>query len=406
MLFLNEVSTDYIKNFLINQDEDYVIGKILAKYIIDEETARKDFKILKEKIIKVTDETEVCPITYLDIDTKKPFSHTTNPLRVDLALTYKCNNNCSHCYVARSKNTPEMSTEQWKKVMDILFSLGVPHFTFTGGEATTRDDLIKLIEYSEEIGSICGLVTNGRNLKDKKYVDQLVTAGLDYFQITLESHDSVIHDKMVGAKGAWNDTIQGIKNAIAAPVYTLTNTTITSLNAPEIEKTVDFLASLKANGRRLEVFAMNSLIYSGKAIDVGSQIGIKEKDLSQILDLIIQKAEEHNLRFIWYTPTEYCVLDPLRKGLGVKRCSAASISICIEPNGDVIPCQSYYEAVGNILKDDWSQIWNSNLFKNLRTRKYIQLKCKKCPDLQICGGGCPLYLKSKSQICGNVGSAP
>ncbi|HUX99770.1 MAG TPA: radical SAM protein, partial [Candidatus Deferrimicrobium sp.] len=337
---------------------------------------------------------------------ERPFSNITQPLRVDLALTYRCDNACSHCYVARSKDMPEMDVAHWKQVIHILYELGVPHITFTGGEATLRADLIQLIEYSEDIGIICGLVTNGRKLKDKKYVDQLVSAGLDYFQITIESYNPEIHDQMVGIKGAWNETVAGIKNAIATPLYTLTNTTITSLNAPDIDKTIDFLGSLRSDNQRLEVFAMNSLIYSGKALDVGSKIGIKEEDLGSIVDTIIGKAEENEMRFIWYTPTEYCILNPLNKGLGVKRCSAASISICIEPNGDVIPCQSYYEAVGNILQEDWVKIWNSKLFKDIRNRKYLQDKCKKCPDLSICGGGCPLYLKNKKVICGNIGSSP
>jgi len=406
ILYLNKVSTDYIKFLLMNQDDNFVIESILKKYLIDEETARQDFKELKETIIKVTDEPDVCPVTYLDVDTQKPFSQIKNPLRVDFALTYRCDNNCSHCYVARSKNMPEMTTEEWKKVIDIMYDLGIPNITFTGGEATLRDDLIQLIAHSQDIGIICGLVTNGRKLKEKSYVDQLVSAGLDYFQITLESYDREIHNQMVGVKGAWEETVQGIKNAIATPIYTLTNTTLTALNAPDIDKTIDFLGSLEADKQHLKVFAMNGLIYSGKAIDRGSKIGIREEDLGPIVDIIVKKAEENNMRFIWYTPTEYCVLDPLSKGLGIKRCSAASISICIEPNGDVIPCQSYYEAVGNILKENWNKIWNSKLFKNIRNRKYVQTKCKNCPDLSTCGGGCPLYLKNKNLICGNIGSSP
>ena len=406
ILFLNKEATDYMKFQIEKQDENYVIKSMLKKYHMSEKTAREDFKTLKETIISITDTADVCPITYLKVETTKPFSKITKPMRVDLALTYKCNNKCDHCYVGRSKDMKELTTDQWKVVINKLYEIGVPHVTFTGGEATLRDELTELIKHCEATGVICGLVTNGRKLYDQKYIQSLVDAGLDYFQITLESHDAKIHDKMVGVNGAWKETVEGIKNAIATPIYTLTNTTITTLNAPEIDKTIDFLGSLERDNQRLEQFAMNSLIYSGKAVKVGTELGIMEENIGDIVDLVREKADENNMRFIWYTPTEYCVFNPLHHGLGIKRCSAASISICIEPNGDVIPCQSYYKSVGNLLKHDWNKIWYSKLFKDIRNRKNIQDKCKSCSDLEICGGGCPLYAENKSVICGNVGSSP
>ncbi|NIN01330.1 MAG: hypothetical protein GTO24_25540, partial [candidate division Zixibacteria bacterium] len=79
------------------------------------------------------------------------------------------------------------------------------------------------------------------------------------------------HNEMVGAP-AWRETIQGIKNALAADLYTITNTTLGSLNAPRIEETVGFLSDIGVN-----TFACNGLIYSGKAPESG--IGIPEEEL-------------------------------------------------------------------------------------------------------------------------------
>ncbi|NIV39991.1 MAG: radical SAM protein, partial [Anaerolineae bacterium] len=59
----------------------------------------------------------------------------------------------------------------------------------------------------EDIGLITGLQTNGRKLADRAYLDELLLAGLDHIQITLESHDAAIHDRMVGVEGAWAETV-------------------------------------------------------------------------------------------------------------------------------------------------------------------------------------------------------
>jgi radical SAM protein with 4Fe4S-binding SPASM domain len=79
--------------------------------------------------------------------------------------------------------------------------------------------------------------------------------------------------------------------------------------------------------------------------------------------------------------------------------TAAKINMCVGPNGDVYPCQSYFESLGNVLKDDWKKIWNHPLCMSLRAREYAPEKCVECPQLPVCGGGCPLELKETKYIC-------
>ncbi len=98
------------------------------------------------------------------------------------------------------------------------------------------------------------------------------------------------------------------------------------------------------------------------------------------------------MRFLWYTPTEYCRFSPIEAGLGIHSCNAAEYSMCVEPNGDVLPCQSYYEAAGNILADPWESIWDSDLFRRLRYRREhpgeagLPQKCWDCE--QTSSGAC------------------
>jgi radical SAM protein with 4Fe4S-binding SPASM domain len=76
--------------------------------------------------------------------------------------------------------------------------------------------------------------------------------------------------------------------------------------------------------------------------------------------------------------------------LGVKGCTAALFNMCVEPDGGVIPCQSYYLQLGNLLTDSWESIWNHELSVSLRERRAIPDKCNGCGLLAECGGGCPL----------------
>jgi len=279
-------------------------------------------------------------------------------------------------------------------VMHKLLKLGIPHVVFTGGEPTMRDDLPELVAYTQEIGLVSGLVTNGRRLRDESYFNSLVDAGLDHVQVTVESHDPEVHDKITGVEGSWEETVQGLKNAIASPIYTLSNTTLNKYNVGDILKTIDFLSSLG-----LKQFACNSLIYSGKAPEVAKEFALDEASLEPILTKIRNHARKLGMEFTWYTPTEYCVLNPLQLELGIKSCSACRISMCIEPDGTVIPCQSYFSPLGNILKDNWKKIWKNPLCVEIRTRKYAPEKCHDCPTLNVCGGGCPLKTGQKQYVC-------
>ena len=392
VLHLNQTAVEYARLILEGVPEETAVRTIRRRYRVDAPTARADYRRLQERIeALITSDGSICPIHGLDLERIDPFSvPLTAPYRMDLALTYRCNNACPHCYVARPPDYPEMDTAAWKKVLDRVWEVGIPHVCFTGGEATLRKDLVELVAYAEGLGLVTGLLTNGRRLSDRAYVQALVTAGLDHVQITLESHDEAVHDRMVAALGAWRETVQGVQSAVAAGLYTTTNTTLTHENVAGIEETVAFIASLG-----VPTFACNSLIYAGRGASVGT--GFREGELAPILERVREAANRHGLRLIWYTPTQYCAFSPLQLELGVKACTAALYNMCVEPDGAVIPCQSYYEPLGHILRDPWEAIWNHDLAQALRERRYAPEKCRECPEFPLCGGGCPLYLKATAR---------
>ena len=281
-----------------------------------------------------------------------------------------------------------MSLRQWQKVLRKLARIGVPHVIFTGGEPTLYQGLCELIHAAEHLGLITGLNTNGRRLAQRAFADSLAHAGLSHVQITLESCRLEVHNAVTQAD-SFAETCQGITNAMAAGLHVITNTTLTRRNVDHALETVDFLHRLG-----LKTFAMNGMIFSGRGLQSGDAVEIDR--LRYVLPAVRDRAKTLGMRFLWYTPTDYCRLSPLELELGPRRCNAGEYSMCIEPNGDVLPCQSYYVAAGNILHDPWRRIWESELFRGFRERVRdprscgLPEHCWQCPDLSICGGGCRL----------------
>ncbi len=316
------------------------------------------------------------------------------PYKVDLALTYGCNNECPHCYNEPDRlSMPSLPVEDWKRVFEKLAAVGVPHFILTGGEATLHPDLPELIAYADSLGPIVGLNTNGRRIQHKPYMETLAQAGLNHIQVTLGSHIPAIHDAMMGAV-SYHQTVRGIQNALESGVYTITNTTLMRGNMDHAEAIVEFLYDLG-----VRTFAMNGMIYSGGGF--AHPNAIPEEEMPPLLVRVRDRAAELGMRFLWYTPTEYCRMSPVELEIGAKRCNAGEYSLCVEPNGDVLPCQSYYVSAGNLLHDPWETIWDGELFRSFRDRELdprwagLPEKCWDCPDLPLCGGGCRIEREAR-----------
>jgi radical SAM protein with 4Fe4S-binding SPASM domain len=319
------------------------------------------------------------------------------PYKADLALSYGCNNACSHCYnESRAAHlsehhvtdVPPLSPAEWHRVLERLAEIGIPQVIFTGGEPTLHDTLPDLIRAAVQLGLVTGLNTNGRRLCDRRFAESLRDAGLDHVQITLESFCPDIHNAMTGAT-AFAETLLGLQNALSVGLHTLTNTTLTRRNIDHAGPMVVFLHELG-----LSTFAMNGIIHAGSGRNHADAVPVEA--LPPVLADVRDRAKSFGMRFLWYTPTEYCRLSPVEWELGPRRCNAGEYSICIEPNGDVLPCQSYYVSAGNILRDDWPPIWQSELFLGFRRRTAdprgcgLPERCWTCPDLTLCAGGCRL----------------
>ncbi len=396
VVYLNNTAATYLKLIMEGKEADAAIQEIRHIFRVSKERALEDYKQVLYTINTLASSDDVCPFSYVGVKRVEPFSkELPAPLRLDLALTYRCNNSCVHCYSGKATVSRELSTEEWERIVDRAFDLGIPQILFTGGEPTLREDLIDIVAYAEAVCLVTGLVTNGRRLNDSGYVHRLTEAGLDYAQVTLESHKPEIHDAITKVSGSWSETVAGIRNLLKTSIYTSVNMTLNRQNLKHAIDTVDFFHELG-----LRRFSCNGLIYAGKGVEAASIFAVDEKELFSILEGIRDKALEYGMEFTWYTPTHYCVLNPVVLGLGIKCCSACRITLCVEPDGDVIPCQSFFETIGNILTDKWSDIWNHPVCNSLRKREYAPEKCRDCLELDICGAGCPLELKAKRILCG------
>ncbi len=372
-----------------------IVKRMRRKFRVSAEVAAADWARMWGSVLSVATGGS-CPFSDFEVKRVDPLSvELSAPYRTDLILTYRCQNNCGHCYAGGPHDSPQLSSSSWKGIVRKLAAWGVPTLVFTGGEPLLRSDLEEILQEAQDQGCVTGLITNGRLLTEKR-VKSLADAGLDFVQITLESSDEAVHDKMVASPRAWRETVAGIRNA-AQRIYTTTNTTVTQDNKHTILDTVRFLKDLG-----VKKFGINALIRSGRGTDAA---GLEPAELRQLLDKVSKTSSDLQFPFIWYTPACYKDVNPVALGLGVKTCSAASTVLAVEPDGNVMPCQSYYKSLGNALTGDFPKMWQHPLAIALRKRRQpgaqrhpdfpvLPEKCTTCEELALCGGACPLERKA------------
>lgn len=393
--YLNRTAAEFATYLFDDLSESEIDSRLRQSFPENYRQVKQDFETFSPDLkALLRNDGFVCDLCRSGIASEMPFNKVPEaPFRIDLAITYACNNDCSHCYNEKKRCGSSIPADQWKTILKSIADLGVPHVVFTGGEPTLMPELVDLIRYSESLGLITGMNTNGRRLSRADYMDKIADSGIDHIQITLESHLEAVHDEMVRSPGAWRETVEGIRNAVKSKAFVMTNTTLLRTNATEesVTELIDFLHSLP-----VKTVGLNALIYSGLGKTVDS--GLCEEELPALLNTAQAACARNGQRLVWYTPTQYCHFDPIENGLGIKGCSAARYAMCVEPDGSVLPCQSWYEPVGNILTDPWGSIWNHPLCSAIRSREYIAEACRNCQKLQSCGGGCPLAAPFKPQV--------
>ena len=311
----------------------------------------------------------------------------TAPHRMDLMVSamtdscgkWQCNQKCVFCYAAGQQmgKTKEMTTEQWKQAIDRLDAARVPMVTFTGGEPTQRADIAELVGYAKRM--VTRLNTNGVNLTPE-LVQQLKVAGLDSVQVTLYSHDEAVHNALVGSNHH-ADTIQGIRNAVAAGLDISINTPLCKKNA-DYERTLAFIYSLG-----VRFVTVSGLICTGMAGINHKEYDLTSDELFEIVKTAKEFCNAHEMEIDFTSPGLINAekLDDL--GMNVPMCGAALSNMAIAPDGTVVPCQSWLGAdasLGNILTDPFKQIWNHPMCKQLRNMSEEQ--ALSCPFRARKGG--------------------
>src|SRR6266508_2314716 len=326
VLQLNATAAEYAYHFIHGTEPDEEVKHISSRYRVSKDIAKADYQDFVDKIETLISTPDLDPVSFLDLERAAPHSaDLTSPLRLDCALTYHLHEDSSAEYAPTKRVDRELTTDEWRTILDKAWQAGIPHVTFTGGEATLRDDLPDLIAHAEKNGQVCGLLTDGLRFIDKNYLDLLLQTGLDHILFLLQPDN----DK------SWI----ALETIMAEDIFVTVHLTLNQDNITVAEEVLERLAKLDVKS-----FSLTS----------------SDDSLRDTYDALRDKAATLGLTLKFDLPVPYSASNPV-----VYEAQEAAIPegagkawLYVEPDGDVLPSQeNSNQVLGNLLRDEWKQIY-------------------------------------------------
>jgi organic radical activating enzyme len=326
VLQLNATAAEYAYHFIRGTEPEEAIKQIAARYRVSKDIAQQDFRDFLDKIETLISTPDLDPVSFLDFEQAAPHSaDLTSPLRLDCALTYRLRNDSQVEYAPTKRVDRELTTHEWRTILDKAWQAGIPHVTFTGGEATLREDLPDLIAHAEKNGQVCGLLTDGLSFTDKNYLDLLLQTGLDHLLFLLQADN----DK------SWDV----LEKVMAEDIFVTVHLTLNKDNIKTAEEVLERLAKLDV-----------------KSLSLTSS----DPSLSDKYDGLRNKAAALGLTLRFDLPVPYSASNPVVYESQENHIpeGAGKAWLYVEPDGDVLRAQGSSDKVlGNLLRDEWKQIY-------------------------------------------------
>lgn len=295
-----------------------------------------------------------------------------------LSLTNKCNSSCIICDIPKLK-VDELSTEDWKKVIEDVCLLGASTVVFSGGEPLLRTDLTELVYFARS-NNLKACITSNGLLMDSKMVHKLASAGINVVNISLEGPCD-IHDKLRG-KGSFKKALLALDNLRKYNIESTVATMVSSYNFKFLKYVVEVAREKNATTIKFQPF--NTIFLSDKSRKPEFLISKKEAvELKQIMKEVDFLCSKYGISTDPYTYLER-IPDYLSGKFSNHSdvCGALWESCPIDSSGNIYPCwilSGKNNLIGNVKEKILLELWDSDKHNEVREA----IKDKGCPGCMM-----------------------
>ena len=276
----------------------------------------------------------------------------------------------------------ELTTSEWKRVLDEASEMGVLHVGFSGGEPLQRDDLEELIAKARIAGLFSNLITSSLGLTRRR-LEKLKSAGLDSIQISFQADEEPLADAIAGAH-AHNRKIEAARIVAELGLPLTLNVVLHGGNIGRVPEIISLAERLGAQRLELANAQYYGWAFSNRAMLLPSRSQI---EAATQITAAATKRLFGRLEILLVIPDYYSSRPkPCMNGWGRRH-------LTVNPSGEVLPCPTAGEIKGlrfdNVRSKSLKWIWaESEAFNRFRGTDWMPEPCRSCEFREIDFGGC------------------
>ena len=304
------------------------------------------------------------------------------PFSVQLDLTYRCNEQCVHCYLDHEDHG-EMTTAEIKHLLKEMANAGVFILTLSGGEIFLRRDFFEILECARALTFCIRLKTNAVLIRDAQAA-RLRDLGVESIQVSVYSHRAEVHDAITKVPGSLRRSIQAIR-FLKSQGLRVTMANVLMTQNMEDYHGVRALADELGAEYTLDPTVTPMMDGNRSILD----LNVGESALRRVFrdESLVGDADE------------FCALPPApdEDSMESLPCSAGHTACYVSPYGEFYPCVQFPLSCGNVRQQSFIDIWRNSV--QLREVRSIRLRdlsscsqcahggtCTRCPGLAFLEG--------------------
>ena len=370
-------------------------------FVAEKRTGRSTLGHIEEEILP---KEGIAETNRFVVSTPK-FDLSFQPTEASLYLTPACNLSCNYCYIVPFLKTTDsqLTTGQWKSIIDDLYNSGVRTLKLIGGEALLRRDIVEIIRHSVITGILgIELTTNATIQILAARREALKTfAEMDVQKIVSTSLDGHTAQRNDALRGKFHEVVEGIKFLKELKLPVSLASVVTTENQHDLEEMANFAANLG-----IDAYQFNNLvpIHFGQRSLVITKTSEKKRIVDRI-EALRAKFDPKMIIINRFVPApnidqekfeRVAQKDDVRRS-SLTGCPAGTREVYVLPDGKLVACPMFiqfpeHHSRDSIAERDFSEVWTEDDrildFRAHITTPRLFGACSTCSSGSVCKGGC------------------
>lgn len=288
---------------------------------------------------------------------------TARPLTAHIKLTENCQAACVTCDYWKTRWNDAISAGRAVELINEIGAAGIHDLRFTGGEPLLRRDFFEILKRADT-SPFKKIILQTNGLLLKKLHKEVNASPITKVAVSMDGLKET-NDSIRGIKGYFALGMEGIRLLEGKRVAI--SVTMNKMSASELE---EMAGTARAVGAKIEINILSRSLFFFQDIDV-APLWPGEPEIAEITKFLRERLKRPGYEVDYVA--KYYKHEPLRE----PPCVLGYTQVFVLSNGDVLTGCYPLKPVGNILKDSFRTVLESEAYSK-QSQAMVRRECPGC----------------------------